>query len=189
MTSSSHRQARAVSAHGDACRVASFSDPWRWPWTWAGHIFAGKRRRLPRTARRWRRCARPCTLRRAALHAAQAACGVRRRPLTVRLLLRRTASNSFNNACMMAAANGLSGETVSLTANTTSTRAHGIGADGSILGNGARISHGHVMVRRPDRSQLADRQCPGYGGGYQRIGRRRMHLCPGSERAERFSGR
>jgi Putative Flp pilus-assembly TadE/G-like len=32
-----------------------------------------------------------------------------------------TASNSFNNACMMAAANGLSGETVSLTANTTSS--------------------------------------------------------------------
>jgi hypothetical protein len=32
-----------------------------------------------------------------------------------------SASNSFNNACMMAAANGLSGETVSLTANTTNT--------------------------------------------------------------------
>jgi hypothetical protein len=32
-----------------------------------------------------------------------------------------SASNSYNNACMMAAANGLSGETVSLQANTTST--------------------------------------------------------------------
>jgi len=32
-----------------------------------------------------------------------------------------TASNSFNNACMMASANGLSGETVTLQANTTSS--------------------------------------------------------------------